>query len=40
MLRRVWRKKNSATLFVGMSIGAVSMENKRSFLEKLKIVVK
>ena len=36
MLARMWRKKNPPTLFVGMQIGAATVENSMRFPKKLK----
>ena len=36
MLERVWRKGNPLTLFVGMKIGAATMENSMTVLQKTK----
>ena len=37
MLERVWRKRNTLTLWVGMQIGAAIMRTVWMFFKKLKI---
>ena len=37
MLARLWRKGNPSTLLVGMQTGAATVEDKWSFLRKLKM---
>ena len=37
MLARMWRKRNPHALFVGMQIGAATMEDSMESLQKLKM---
>ena len=36
MLDRIWRKGNPPTLLVGMELGAATMENSMTVLQKTK----
>nr|KAF6355252.1 hypothetical protein mMyoMyo1_011435 [Myotis myotis] len=37
VLERMWRKRNTCALLVGMQTGAATMEDSMSFLKKLKM---